>query len=217
MSQKHDSEVQTKERADLQPASGNEGYVYQNRRYVGTKETIAYVVFDMTQSFNINTYAGRFITNILQVSLRLQGIVTVINGIWDVVNDVFTGAIVDKTRTRWGKFKPYLMVLALPGTVLTCLYWLLPLFFEGTGENDMTKFTFYLLLALIREGIGTFQGIAQTGMMATITPHPVDRTRLITVANFMSTLWATDFSEVPKGPTKSCLFSWAISPPLLAV
>ncbi|NLO45021.1 MAG: hypothetical protein GX107_00740 [Clostridiales bacterium] len=164
----------------------NEGYVYQNRRYVGTKETVGYVVFDMTQSFNINLYSARFVTNIVQISLKLQSYVTVINGIWDVVNDVFTGAIVDKTRTRWGKFKPYLMALAIPGTILTCLYWLLPLLFPGTQDNDMTKFGFYLALALIREGVGTFQGIAQTGMMATITPHPVDRTRLITIANFMS-------------------------------
>ena len=66
----------------------NSGYVYQNRRYVGTKETVAYVVYDMSQSFNINTYSGRFVTNILQISLRFQRIANVINGIWDVINDV---------------------------------------------------------------------------------------------------------------------------------
>ena len=44
----------------------------------------------------------------------------------------------------------------------------------------------YLILAVVREGIDTFRGIAQTGMLATITPHPVDRTRLITIANFAS-------------------------------
>ena len=186
MANKQDTATDTREKNQVGTAPGDEGYVYQNRRYVGTKETIGYVVFDMAQSFNVNTYSARFITNILQISLRLQSYVTVINGIWDVVNDIFTGAIVDKTRTRWGKFKPYLMVLAIPGTVLTCLYWLLPLFFPNSPADDMTKFGFYLALAMIREGVGTFQGIAQTGMMATITPHPVDRTRLITIANFMS-------------------------------
>lgn len=186
MADKQGAAVDTRSEKRAETAPGDEGYVYQNRRYVGTKETIGYVVFDMAQSFNINTYSARFITNILQISLKLQSYVTVINGVWDVVNDVFTGAIVDKTRTRWGKFKPYLMVLAIPGTILTCLYWLLPVFFPGSPPNDMTKFGFYLALALIREGVVTFQGIAQTGMMATITPHPVDRTRLITIANFMS-------------------------------
>ena len=55
----------------------NSGYVYQNRRYVGTKETVAYVVYDMSQSFNINAYSQRFVTNILQVSLKLQRIANV--------------------------------------------------------------------------------------------------------------------------------------------
>lgn len=113
----------------------NSGYIYQNRRYVGTKETVAYIVYDMSQSFNINTYSGRFVTNILQISLRFQRIIDLINGIWDVVNDVLFGAIVDKTRTRWGKFKPYLVALGIPGTIGTCLFWLLPLFFHGSSSE----------------------------------------------------------------------------------
>ena len=164
----------------------NSGYVYQNRRYVGTKETVAYIVYDMSQSFNIDTYSGRFVTNILQISLRFQRIIGIINGVWDVINDVLFGAIVDKTRTRWGKFKPYLVALGVPGTIGTCLFWMLPLFFHGTGPEDIWKFVVYLLLAVIREGAGTFRGIAQNGIRATITPHPVDRTRLITIADFVS-------------------------------
>ena len=153
----------------------NSGYVYQNRRYVGTKETVAYVVYDMSQSFNINAYSQRFVTNILQVSLRFQRIANVINGIWDVINDVFFGAIVDKTRTRWGKFKPYLVALGIPGTIGTCIYWLMPLIFAGRGPNDIWKFIGYLLLMVVREGAGTFRDIAQKGICLLYTsPSPRD-------------------------------------------
>ena len=161
-------------------------YVYENRRYVGRKETIAYVMFDMAQSININKYSGRFVNNILQIDFSLQQLATFINGIWDIINDIFTGAIVDKTRTRWGKFKPYLIGLGIPGTMGAIIYWLMPLFFPQTGPKDLNKFLMYLILAVVREGVDTFRGIAQTGMLATITPHPVDRTRLITIANFAS-------------------------------
>ena len=81
-------------------------YVYENRRYVGMKETIWYVVYDMCQSFNIDSFNDRFITSILQIDLDFQTIVSVFNGFWDVINDIFTAAIVEKTRPRWGKFKP---------------------------------------------------------------------------------------------------------------
>lgn len=160
--------------------------VHQNRRYVGSKETVAYVLFDVSKSFNINLYAERFIFDVLNIDFYYLAIVNFINTIWDVVNDTFTGIIVDKTRTRWGKFKPYLMALAIPGTLGTCIFWLMPVFFPGKDGMDVTKFAVWLTLALVREGAETFRGVATSGMLATITPHPVDRTRLITKANFFS-------------------------------
>lgn len=161
-------------------------YVYENRRYVGTKETVGFVLWDAAQSLNINAFDERFVTSILKVDLSLQTIAKTINSIWDIVNDIFTAAIVEKTRTRWGKFRPYLMGLAVPGCILTLMYWFMPLIFPGVSAKNMVKFGVYLALAIIREGVGTFQAIARTGLLSTITPHPVDRTRLITIANFAS-------------------------------
>lgn len=157
-----------------------------NRRYVGTKETVGFVLWDAAQSFHINVYSDRFITNIVQIDLSLQMIEQSVDGVWDIVNDIFMGAIVDRTRTRYGKFRPYLLLLAIPGMIFSCLYWLMPLLFAGRTSMDLTKFIFYFALAFIREGVGTFQGIARTGLLSTITPHPIDRTRLITLANFAS-------------------------------
>ena len=162
------------------------GYVYENRRYVGGKETFGFVLWDAAQSLNINVYTTRFITNIVKIDLGYQTIAKSINSVWDIVNDVFTAAIVEKTRTRWGKFRPYLLGLALPGCIATMLYWFMPILFSGTGAMSVGKFAFYLALEILREAVSTFQSIARTGMLATITPHPVDRTRLITIANFAS-------------------------------
>lgn len=176
------------ENSELQHAYSDEElqYVYENRRYVGTKETVGFVLWDAAQSLNINTYSTRFITNIVKIDLGYQTVARAINSVWDIVNDIFTAAIVEKTRTRWGKFRPYLLALAVPGCILTLIYWFMPLLFGGKAANSFGKFAVYLLLEIIREGVGTFQGIARTGLLATITPHPVDRTRLITIANFAS-------------------------------
>ncbi|MBE6717500.1 MAG: hypothetical protein E7573_11350 [Ruminococcaceae bacterium] len=162
------------------------GYVYENRRYVGNKESLGFVMWDAAQSLNINTYTTRFITNIVKIDLGYQTLAKSINSVWDIVNDIFTAAIVEKTRTRWGKFRPYLLGLAVPGCIATLLYWFMPVLFAGKTSMSISKFVFYLSLEIIREGVGTFQSIARTGMLATITPHPVDRTRLITLANFAS-------------------------------
>lgn len=169
------------------PEESGAPMTFENRRYVGRKETVGFVLWDAAQSFNISSkYGDRFITNIVQIDLKLQLINQTINGIWDIVNDMFMGVIVDKTRTRWGKFKPYLLLLAFPGLVGTMLYWLMPVFFAGRTSMDLTKFFFYLILSFVNEGVGTFQQISRTGLLSTITPHPIDRTRLITIATFAS-------------------------------
>ena len=72
-------------------------YVYENRRYVGTKETVGFVLWDAAQSLNINTYSTRFVTNIVKVDLGYQTIAKTINSVWDIVNDIFMAAIVEKT------------------------------------------------------------------------------------------------------------------------
>ena len=166
-----------------------------NRRYVGTKETLGFIIWDAAQSFNINIFSTRFITSIVGVDLGLQTLVNSINSVWDIVNDIFFGAVVDKTRTRWGKFRPYLLFLAVPGCVLTSLYWLMPHLFTDSSSTDILKFIFYFILTIAREGVGTFQTISRTGLMSTITPHPVDRTRLITLANFASGFFGEKLPE----------------------
>ena len=166
-----------------------------NRRYVGTKETLGFIIWDAAQSFNINIYSDRFITSIVGVDLGLQTLVNSVNSVWDIINDIFFGAVVDKTRTRWGKFRPYLLFLAVPGCILTSLYWLMPHLFAGASQTDIIKFAFYLVLTVAREGVTTFQTISRTGLMSTITPHPVDRTRLITLANFASGFFGEKLPE----------------------
>ncbi len=167
----------------------------QDRRYVGTKESVGFIIWDAAQSFNINIFSTRFLTSIVGIDLGLQTIVNTVNSVWDIVNDIFFGAVVDKTRTRWGKFRPYLLFLAIPGCILTSLYWLMPHLFEGTTQTDFSKLVFYFILTIAREGVTTFQTISRTGLMSTITPHPNDRTRLITLANFASGFFGEKLPE----------------------
>ncbi|MCR5041546.1 MAG: MFS transporter [Clostridia bacterium] len=164
-------------------------YVRENRRYVPRREVVAYILFDVAQTFPLDAYADikeRFNLDVLHVSLALKKYVDLFGGIWDAVNDVLIGGIVDRTRTRWGKFKPYLVALAIPGTIGSCLYWLMPLFFSATDETAMGKFAAFFAVSIINETVGTFRSIARTGMLATISPHPVERTRLITLAEVLS-------------------------------
>ena len=59
--------------------------------------------------YMINTYLTVFYTDIVGLSAVAISMIMLIARIWDAVNDPFMGAIADRTKTRWGTFRPYLM------------------------------------------------------------------------------------------------------------
>ena len=164
-------------------------YVHQDRRYVGTKETIGYILYDASKDLNINKYSERFLWDVVKIDFSFLAIQNAIAGVWDVINDTVIALIVEKTRTRWGKFRPYMLFLQIPLTLVGLWTWLIPMIFPGTPADYVPKWITYFALSVITETASTFTSIASTGLIGTITPHPVDRTRLITQAQLISSLF----------------------------
>ena len=158
------------------------------RRYVGKKETIAYVLNDVAASLNINDYKERYIYDVVNIDFNLLAIQNVVATAWDSVNDTFIGVLVDKTRTRWGKFRPYVILGEIPLTILGMWYWLIPFLFPDTPGDYLPKWIFYFAMSIITETATTFTAVAKTGYLSTITPEPLERSRLIATANVASHL-----------------------------
>ncbi|MCR5041086.1 MAG: MFS transporter [Clostridia bacterium] len=160
--------------------------IFRSYNYVGTKETLAYLFNDFSNSFNINGYNERYIWDVVKIDFGIAGIVNLFTGAWDVVNDIFISALVDNTRSRIGKFRPYLIFCQIPLSILGLLYWFLPYFFPGTPGTYIPKLIFYFTFNVIQETAGTFTGVARAGYMSTITPNPNERVRLITLAELLT-------------------------------
>ena len=158
----------------------------QNRRYVGAMETAAYIAQDFADSFSIGKYQNRFIWDVVGIDFNITGIVTLFTGAWDIINDTFISAMVDRTRTRLGKFRPFLLWMKMPLTLFGMLYWFMPIFFPNTSTTFLPKLIFYFAFSVINETAGTFISISQTGLLSTITPNPEERVRLIASAKLFS-------------------------------
>ncbi len=158
------------------------------RRYVGKRETLAYVLNDVAASLNIDDYKERYIYDVVKIDFNYLAIQNVIATVWDSFNDTFIGVMVDKTRTRWGKFKPYVLLGEIPLTILGMWYWLIPFLFPDTPATYLPKWIFYFAMSIITETATTFTSIAKTGFLSTITPEPLERSRLIALANVSSHL-----------------------------
>ena len=166
----------------------------RNRRFVGKKDTAAYVLHDASLSLNINDFKERYIYDVVKIDFNLLAIQDFIATVWDSINDTFIGVVVEKTRTRWGKFKPYLMLGEIPLAVLSMWYWLIPFLFPNTPGDDLPKWIFYFAMSVITETAQTFTSVSKTGFLATITPEPMERSRLIALANVVTHI----FEDIPK-------------------
>lgn len=60
--------------------------------------------------YMINTYLTIFYTDIVGLTAAGISFIMLVARIWDAINDPIMGIIADRTRTRWGKFRPYLMI-----------------------------------------------------------------------------------------------------------
>ncbi|WP_367924808.1 MFS transporter [uncultured Ruthenibacterium sp.] len=76
---------------------------------------------NMIYSF-VTMYVMFFFTDLLRIPPESVTVIMVTASLWDAVNDILMGMIADRTKTRWGKFRPYLLagpfVIAL--TTILC-------------------------------------------------------------------------------------------------
>ena len=160
--------------------------LYRDRNYVGARETLAYLFNDWSNTFNIAGFNERFIWDVVHIDFSVSAAVRLVTTVWDTINDILISTIVDNTRTRIGKFRPYLVAMQIPMSLIGLLYWFLPVFFPNTSGTYLPKLIFYYLFNLITETGGTFTSIAKGGYMSTITPNQNERIRLITLAELLT-------------------------------
>ena len=160
--------------------------VYENFNYVGVKESAAYILNDVSNTFNINSFQERYIWDVVKIDFTVSAVVNIFTSAWDTINDILLGTLVDSTRTRLGKFRPYLLGLQVPLTLLGAIYWLIPFIFPGTSGTHIPKLIFYFAFSVIQETASTAMGLAKGGYMSTTTPNPNERVRLITLAELLS-------------------------------
>ena len=81
------------------------------------KEKIGYGFGDMSSSAFwkiFSAYLPIFYATVFQLSLEVTGVLMLVTRIWDAVSDPMMGIISDRTQTRWGKYRPYLLWMAIP-------------------------------------------------------------------------------------------------------
>lgn len=115
--------------------------------------------------------------------------------LFDMLNDPLSAVIVDRMRTRWGKFKPFQFGTIIPSTLLGMFNCFMPLIALYFGMNSHEKLIMYMASAYIGETIGAlFSGAGYIDLV--FTPNPQERTNLLTAAKFLSDIYAKIPSQI---------------------
>ena len=114
------------------------------------KEKIGYGLGDMASSMFwkvFSAYLPIFYTNVFGLDLGLAAVLFLVTKIWDAVSDPMMGIIADRTDTKWGKYRPYLLWIAVPFAIAGVLLFTKP-GFDETGKNIWAFITYILMMTI---------------------------------------------------------------------
>ena len=147
------------------------------------KERAAFAIAGAGQNM-VNTMVGTFLLTYMYssaVGLSAKGVAALgvfmtVSKIWDAVNDPIMGVVVDKTHTKFGKLRPYILITALPIAVLTTLIFSIPASF-----GEAMKLVYFGVVYLIWETFYTLCDVPYWGLASRLSNDPNERTKAIGV------------------------------------
>lgn len=93
------------------------------------------------------SYLSIYMTDNLLIPAGTASVIMLISTLWDAINDPIMGVIADRTKSRWGRYRPYLFVAPILLTVFSTLLWI------DWGFTSTTAKAVYVLVMYIGYGM----------------------------------------------------------------
>lgn len=165
--------------------------------YVSYKEIINYSVGGMGQNMvlYLTGFFGFGISNLLIASaigirpLHIQNMATIMT-IVQVVMAIVRGKLVDNTRTKWGRFRPYIALASIPIVVLSAIF--LFLNFEVMSYNQKLAIVFAFGMSI--QVIQPLFADSYTELRTVISPNSNERAKVITLSAIVYSIAPTIYN-----------------------
>lgn len=141
------------------------------------KEKLGYGLGDMASNFYLgffSLYLLYYYTDVYGIAPALVGFMLLISKITDALSDPIMGIISDRTESRWGKYRPYLLWGAIPYGLLGCAIFFGPNF-SDTGKLVYAYVTYIGVMIAF-----TVMNVPYSALLAVISPVAEERTKATT-------------------------------------
>lgn len=166
------------------------------------------------------SYLSYYLSSVLNIPEAFLLILTPIARIWDGINDPMMGTIVDNTKTKFGKYRPWILIGAISNAVV------LSLLFTSFGMSGMKLYIYIAVMYILWGMTNTMADIPYWSMVPSFTSEEKERNLVATVARTFSgigqgiisiltpiicPLLASDLEQkTDKGYSASGFSKWAI-------
>ena len=136
--------------------------------------------FSLTTTI-IGAFFLLFLTDVVHIRPAYAGIAIFTGRMWDWVNDPIIGHISDRTRSRWGRRRPFLLFGALPFALAFVMMWYRPPF-----ESDLALVAYYAIAYVVFDTAATFVYMPYFALTPELTADYDERTSLTSYRMFFS-------------------------------
>lgn len=147
------------------------------------KEKIGYSLGELGSTIvwqGMMFYLGYFYTDVFQIPASAAAVLLFMPKFLDAFNDPIIGMISDRTNTRWGKFRPFILFLFIPFSIFMVLTFTTPPF--GQSGKLIYAYTTYIIMMLLYSLIMT----PYNALGGVLTNDSKERTRLQSYRFFMA-------------------------------
>ncbi len=109
-------------------------------------------------STTVASYLMVFMTGVLGIPAAAAGTMFLVAKIWDAINDPIMGTIADRTRTKWGSYRPYVLFGCIPQSLFFILCFAIPGFLTTPTSKLVWAYAIYICYGMANTAINVPTG-----------------------------------------------------------
>lgn len=136
---------------------------------------LGYGIGDLAFNLLINAtsfYLLFFYTDVFVIGSTAAGVIFLVSKLWNAAIDPFIGVAIDRTKTRWGSKRPYMLFGAIPTAILFYLV------FAAPQLGDTARFIYGMVTFLLFNSVFALTNVPYAALTASMTSDTNERTSL---------------------------------------